>query len=126
MGAQSVDSTGMEAGVTSEVSKGGDADSTGWIGMVSDVACAKTTEFCDEICDKVGMMFASIDVCYIVWQGENQTMPDEVKGRTASSASIRETLTLSLKNGGYVIWQSEHQIKPEKLVRTHRFISIHW
>ena len=79
MGADSVDSTSMETGVTREVPMGGDTDSTGWIGMVSGVACAKTAEFCDETCVKVGMMFASMDVSYIIWQSENQTMRARLK-----------------------------------------------
>lgn len=79
MGARSVDSTGMETGMAREMPIGGDADSTGWIGMVSGVACAKTTEFCDETCVEVGMTFASMDISYIIWQSENRTMPDKFK-----------------------------------------------
>ena len=96
MGARSVDSTGMETGMD------GDADSTGWIGVISGVTCAKTTEFCDGTCVKVGMTFALMDVSYIIWQGENQTMPDKVKGHTESLASINEILALSSKNVSYM------------------------
>ena len=66
MGAHSVDSTGMETGIVREMPMDGNADSTGWIGVVSGVACAKTTGFCDETCVKVGTSFSLMDVSYVI------------------------------------------------------------
>ena len=77
MGARLVDSTSMETSATGEMQMAGDADSTGWIGVVSGVACAKTTEFCDKTCVMVVMTFASMDVSYIIWQSEDQIKPDK-------------------------------------------------
>jgi len=66
MGARSVDSTGAETGVVKETPMDGGADSTGWVGVVSGVARAKTTGFCDETCAKVRTTFSSMDVSYII------------------------------------------------------------
>ena len=113
MGACLVDLAGMETSIVREMLMGGDVDSTGWIGVVSGIACAKTA-FCDETCVKVGMTFSSMDVSCIIWQSENQTMSDKFKGRTELLASIDETLALTSMDVTYVIWQSEDQTNPDK------------
>ena len=66
MVARSVDLTGGETGVVKEALMDGGADSTGWIGVVSGVACTKTTGLCDETCAKAGTTFSSMDVSYII------------------------------------------------------------
>ena len=104
MGAHSVDSTGMETGATGEILMGGDAESADWIGVVSGVACVKTTEFCDKTCVEVGVSFGSMDVSYIMGQSRNQTMSDKIKGHTEPLASINETPALASKDISYIIW----------------------